>query len=145
MNRQAIVALICIVAIVGSIIWLGGARPRSPASKELDEPGWRKCGECGYVWHMEIGEIIKEQRETGSAWVKCPKCGKLAGMRTLRCPECHKRFCVPLAKKNADGQYICPNCGYSPTLSPDARGAEPSRDRERPGDALRDEVEGETE
>jgi len=144
MNRQAVTALIAIVVIGGSVVWLV-TRPPSTAGKELDEPGWRKCGACGYVWHMEISEIVKEQRETGSPWVKCPKCGELKGMRTLLCPECQERFCVPLAEKNADGQYICPNCGYSPTVSPEARGEEPYRGRERPGDALRDEVEGETE
>jgi len=109
MRRSPIVAVVAVVLIIASIIWLT-VRPRSHGDRAQHEAGWRKCAECGHVWHMEISEIVKQQKEHGKL-VKCPKCGARAGMATMVCPKCGERLTVVDEKTGAYPPHSCPYCG----------------------------------
>jgi len=109
MRRSPIVALVAVVLIIASIVWLA-VRPRSHGYRAQHDAGWRKCKECGYVWHMEIKEINKQQKEHGG-FVQCPKCKAWAGMPTMLCPKCGERLLAVDEKTGAYPPHSCPYCG----------------------------------
>jgi predicted RNA-binding Zn-ribbon protein involved in translation (DUF1610 family) len=117
---KIVVAVVCLVlaAVIFARYFAGGNPLHGSSSDERP----MKCTECKYAYVITSGEYTKQVDELIAAGkgssgpanppVICPKCGKQAAQRAIKCEKCGNIY---LMGETGDKSLPdkCPKCSYS--------------------------------